>query len=1646
MPRIADKVRMSLSRRISIVTSRISIILVLVLAVCGVQPAKAQGAFQFSGTTPVSTPAAPQMVTVAITRAGSLDSIKVRTQGNDGFDYANATGGTCSTGMGYSAGQQCTVNVAFTPTAPGERRGAIVLLDSNKQVLGMQLLTATATGPVGTFVPGSINTVAGDTVWIYAGDGGPATQSSIFLPFGVAVDAAGNLYIADASNNRIRKVDGATQLISTIAGNGNTGSTGDGGPASQASLSNPTSIAVDPAGNIYFSDNGNNAIRRISAFDGTISTVAGILGSHGYTGDAGQGAAATLNGPNGINFDSNGNLYIADSANNVVRMLCPNGQIFTVAGTGAAAFTGDGGPATSAALNAPWGVSASPNGVLYIADQGNNRIRTVTGGTIQTILGNGTIGYTGDNGPATAATVNVPSGTAIDVAGNIYVADSGNNVVRKISAKTGIITTVAGDGSESIKGDKGPATAAGLYGPYTLALDNRGNLLVADVFHNRIREVFANQATLDYPAQRVGRISDPLLQNLENDGNAPLNVATMLAVTNSKLDDASTTCTSASPLTEYSQCVVGVDFAPTSVGNPTLGSLNVTSDASNSPGVITLSGQVLNVDPSQVTLASSQNPSVTGATVVFSISVTSVGTTPTGTVTLLDGTNVIATGTLGPNGTVTFNVSTLTAGQHSMTASYAGDNNNAAGVSTVLIQVVKAPVAPTTTTLATSANPVVAGAPLTLTAQVQPTVASSGNGAVTGTVNFKSGSTLLGSASISNGVAVLGVTSLPVGADSIIATYAGSDSYASSSSAPLSETVQIATTKTVVSTGANPSSGGGALTLSASVSGNGGTPTGLVTFFDGTTNLGSGSLSGTGTATLNVQGPQWTVGTHSLTATYAGDPSDTGSTSAPYSETIVFATTKIQLASNLNPAALGAAITFSGTVSSNGGTPTGTLQFFDGPTAIGQGVVNGSGVATVTVSSLILGSHNITATYAGDAMDAGTSSQALVQVVQPANIGAVLAASANPSIFGNVLTLNATVTGNGSAPTGSVTFTDGTTTLGVVALTASGTASYTTSSLTIGSHSLSAAYSGDANHAPVGTNTITESIVQGTSTTLSGSNLNPIAGTSVTWTAAVSGANGQPVTGQIAILDGKSIIATLTPNASGVATMTSSGLTPGQHSLSANYTGDTLDAPSTSVPLTAQVTIATTQALLTSSANPSFTGSPLTLTATVNSNGGLPTGNVAFLDGGNTIGTQPLNSQGVATLTISTLQPGIHKLTARYVGDTLDAPATSPAVSQQIAEKTTVNLVSSQNPSLLTDNVTFTVTVGNGVSGAPPTGQVTLTDGGSTIGTATLDGNGVATFPITAPALGQHNMVATYSGDNQNVPVTSETLVQIVNLRPSTTSLTASPTQLSTGQPLQLISVVQGQGPKLPTGTVTFASGSTVLGSATVDSTGLATVTVQPMQGVYKIVATYSGDSLFASSVSAGTSVTVGPPIEFSLSMAPPTMSLKSGAHATMQISIATASTFNDTIAFGCAGLPASATCTFSNDKVAVNGQGGSLSVIVDTGNPLGVGAASLTHPNLGGSSNGSGILAAMLPAGLLALLFGRKRHAFQRMTWRNGMRPMGLLIALILLTGVATLSGCGSTFNTNDTPAGSYTFQIVGTGQTTGATQAATVKLTVTQ
>jgi sugar lactone lactonase YvrE len=334
---------------------------------------------------------------------------------------------------------------------------------------------------------GTITTVAGGG-FSGLGDGGPATSAQLFRPSGVALDAAGNLFIADTYNNRIRKVS-ASGVITTVAGTGTSGYSGDGGPATSAKLYNPWGVAVDGAGNLFIADTLNHCIREVSV-SGVITTVAGT-GTYGYDGDGGAATSAQLWFPQGVAVDAAGNLFIADTYNNRIREVSASGVITTVAGTGTSGYSGDGGPATSAQLAHPSGVAVDGAGNLFIVDTDNHRIRKVsTLGVITTVAGNGSLGYSGDNGPATSANLYFPSGVAVDGAGNLFIADTYTNRIREVSV-SGVITTVAGTGTEGYSGDGGAATSAQLWFPQGVAVDAAGNLFIADTYNNRIRKVDA---------------------------------------------------------------------------------------------------------------------------------------------------------------------------------------------------------------------------------------------------------------------------------------------------------------------------------------------------------------------------------------------------------------------------------------------------------------------------------------------------------------------------------------------------------------------------------------------------------------------------------------------------------------------------------------------------------------------------------------------------------------------------------------------------------------------------------------------------------------------------------------------------------------------------------------------------------------------------------------------------------------------------------------------------------------------------------------------------------------------------------------------------------------------------------------------------
>jgi sugar lactone lactonase YvrE len=334
----------------------------------------------------------------------------------------------------------------------------------------------------------TIKTVAGDG-GSQLGDGGPATEAGFCGPNDLALDTSGNIYISDGGiycsgpgGHTVRQVD-THGTITTVAGTGEAGFSGDGGPATKAKLDVPIALAVDREGNLYITDENKHRIRKVDK-DGIITTFAGT-GEKGYSGDGGPATSAKLIDPGSITFDARGNLYLADYT--TVRKIDPSGTITTVAGTGQAGFSGDGGPATEAKLTA-YDVALDRQGNIYISDTENNRVRMVNrNGIIHTVAGSGKRGYSGDGGPATEAALKDPVGLALDGEGNLFFGDHHNRVVRKVDPN-GTITTVAGTGETGFNREEGPATKVKLHEPWGLYLEDDPRVLyIADLFNARIR-------------------------------------------------------------------------------------------------------------------------------------------------------------------------------------------------------------------------------------------------------------------------------------------------------------------------------------------------------------------------------------------------------------------------------------------------------------------------------------------------------------------------------------------------------------------------------------------------------------------------------------------------------------------------------------------------------------------------------------------------------------------------------------------------------------------------------------------------------------------------------------------------------------------------------------------------------------------------------------------------------------------------------------------------------------------------------------------------------------------------------------------------------------------------------------------------------
>jgi Bacterial Ig-like domain (group 3)/FG-GAP-like repeat len=1023
-------------------------------------------------------------------------------------------------------------------------------------------------------------------------------------------------------------------------------------------------------------------------------------------------------------------------------------------------------------------------------------------------------------------------------------------------------------------------------------------------------------------------------------------------------------------------------------------------DANYNPATGTATQTVSKATPI-VTLISSTNPSTVNQSVTFTATLPAA---VTGTVTFTSGATTLGTSTL-TGGAATATTSTLPLGSDPITATYNGDGNYNSATGT-LTQVVDKTAPPITVT---TSGPSTSGDPVTITTTLPP--------GTTGTVTITSGGNPVGTGTINptTGTVTITTTTLPVGNDPITATYGG-DTNNGPATGTTTQTVSKAASTVALTSSLNPSTVNQAVTFTASVATG---VTGSVTFLDGSTTIGIGTIS-SGTATLTTS--TLNAGVHSITANYGGDSNHNSATSAPLSQTVNKDTPvlPVPVVSTNNPTA-GTPVTITETVPPG---VSGPVTFSDGSTPIGTAPIIG-GVATITVT-LPLGTDPITASTPGDSNNNPATSPPVVVTVVKAAPTVAVTSSLNPSIVNQSVTFTATAP---TGATGTVTFFDGATVLGTGTLN-NGLTTLTTSTLIVGSHTITVSYSGDTNNNPATSAPLNQIVNKATPVIPPPvvSSSNPPPNTPVTITETVP----PGITGTVTFSNGTTPIGTA-PIVNGVATITVPSLPIGTDPITATTSGDANNNPATSSATIVTVTPATPilVAPIVSSNNPP-PNTPVTITEPIPSG---VSGPVSFFDGGTLLGTAPIVN-GQATLTVPSLPIGTNQITVTAVDTFTSGTITSPPTQVTVAKSAvTVTLASSVNPSSPSQPVSFSATVHAGA-----TGVVTFLDGTTILGTGTINAAGVATFTTSTLTIGSHPITASYGGDSTYNAAISAVLTEVVGKIPTVISIAvSSPAQLlHTG--VTFTANVTAPSPNA-TGTVTFMEGTTILGTATLSANGGVIVTLTTnanaafattglVTGPHQIVAVYSGDSTFAPSTSAPAPNIVE---DFTnTNSGPASQNVFPGATTTYNFTLAPvgATTFLNDLTVAVDGLPPGSTYTFTPSTIKAGS--GSTQIVLNVQTSSSLSARNSVPQNGFSPRNELPITLGML--GLLGLGAVRKlKHKMPRTL-------MLLVLTLGSLLPIAALSGCaGGYFTLNPT-----TFSLTVTGTEGPVQHAATATLIV--
>lgn len=739
-----------------------------------------------------TTPSAPKVQTVDIHLGAGETTSPTLTFPNGNPDFSVSGSPACAANGDNTV--DCIVNINFQPGHPGADLSSL-------------LVTGTSTG-AGVSLSGAGN------VSLLNIDPGSSAALSTSLGAGaqqVAADGGGNFYVADTGNNQVLYYAAGSSTGTVVAGGNGSGYSGDSGKATAAKLNGPKGVAVDAGGNLYIADTGNNVIRRVDRATQVITTLAGgasavcALATDTY-GDSCPALQATFASPSGVATDANGNLYVSDTGHNLVRSIAPNGYIYLYAGgtvCGSATDTyGDGCSATQASLSAPAGLAVDASSNLYLADSSNNLVRKINWitGTITAIAGNGQAGFGGDGGTATSAQLSAPLGVGVDAVGNVFIADTGNNGLRLVNGTSGSISTLAGVLGHSGSGTvPGAASGVQLNAPSGVAITGQGNLAMTDSANTRLLQIQRSNAAYSFGTVNVGSSSDTQAFTITSTGTVAITLNSPSfpgsgSTTDLSLIPATTQGCSSGTLAIGTSCFMVGGFTPTAATAETA-TYTVNSTAANSVApAIVLSGTGKVLVPTTVTLTqtapASGNPQY-GQTVTVSAKVT-----PNSTAGAISGTITFKVdGVAGAPMTVTYasgvatasvTLSSQSVGAHTVTAVYSGDVNYASSNNNSSPLTVTVTKANTTTTDAASPATLLQFSSETVTA----TVVSNTTGTPTGTVNFMNGTTLLGTGSLNSaGVATFTSATLGVATYSVIAVYGGDNNYAPSTSSATGFTV-----------------------------------------------------------------------------------------------------------------------------------------------------------------------------------------------------------------------------------------------------------------------------------------------------------------------------------------------------------------------------------------------------------------------------------------------------------------------------------------------------------------------------------------------------------------------------------------------------------------------------------------------------------------------------------------------------------------------------------------------------------------------------------------------------------------------------------------------------------------------------------------